>query len=128
VTGPQGDGLTDSSHAEDAERLAGDIAAQHLRRRPSGPLAGSQPPVSFNHPPGYRKQQCPGEIRRGVGEDIGCVADNDPSLTGGGDIDVVIAHCVVGDDLETGGVRQQGRVHMLGKRRNHGVRLGKSLL
>lgn len=94
-----GHGLADAAEADDAERLAGDLAADHVGRPPSTPFAGPYLPLALACPPSDRKQQRHGDVGGAICENAGRVGDDDAGSLGGRDVDVIVADAIVAEDL-----------------------------
>ena len=92
-------GLADATHADDAQALAGDAAAEHPGRRPAGPVTSRDHLGALDEAPGDGENQRHGHVRRVLGEDPGRVGDGDASFRGRVDVDVVDAVAEVGDEL-----------------------------
>ncbi len=102
IVAAPGDGLTDAAHADDANGLASDMRAQHLGRVPAGPLASADQSLALRRAAGGHQDQGHGDIGGGIGDGTGGVGDLQAGGAGGGDVDVVVAHPEIGEDLGAG--------------------------
>ena len=102
-----------SARADDPERGAVDVVAEVRSRLPRHPLAGGDRRGGLGQVARRRQQQRKGQVGGRVGEHVGRVADGDPALGGGLDVDVVVADGVVGD-------RRQARRRRPSARRRRG--------
>ncbi|MCY1222511.1 hypothetical protein D9M72_346060 [compost metagenome] len=91
--------LADAAKADDAERLAGDLAADHVGRAPSGPFAGPNLALPLARPARDCKQQRHGNVGGAVGQNTRCVGHDDIGGLGGRDVDVVVADAIISKDL-----------------------------
>ena len=112
--GPAADGLPDASQADDAQRLAADLGAQEVQRRPVFEAALAGAAVALDNPPRAGQHQGEGGVGGGVSEHIRGVAHRDAAGRGGRDINIVVAHAVVGDHLQLRGAIQQLDVDAVG--------------
>ena len=101
------DRLADAAVADDPERGAVHVDAQEVADVEPGPAALAEVGLGIGRPPRRREQQEEGEIGGGLVEHPWRVADRDPELGSGGDVDVVVAHGHVGDDLQPRRARPQ---------------------
>ena len=108
-----GDALADAAHAEDAQRAAMDVCAEHGLERPLLPLAFAQPALGFGDPARGRHQQGETEIGGGFGQDVRRVAGEDAGCAERIDIQVVVADADIGDHLQLRGVGHLGRTDAL---------------
>ncbi len=105
-----GDRSPDAPQADNAERCAAHVVTEQRRRMPRDPFAVLDVADALDNPAGGCQQQGEGEVSGRLGEDAGCVADDDPACVGGLHVDVVVADCHLADHLElrSGGVHQGG--------------------
>src|SRR5262245_49977624 len=96
------DCASDPPIADNPQRLSGQAGSEEQIEVPTTEFAGAQKCVSFDNPPGDGKNQSPGQIRRGISQNIGSVGDINPTLLRRGQIDIVITHRDIGDDLQSG--------------------------
>ncbi len=118
-------GLADAAVADDAERQAGEAAAEHERRRPLPRLAAAQEAVAFRNTPREREHERDRHLGRRVGEHVGRVRHDDAAALAFVEVDVVEADGVVRDDakLRPGGVEQLG-VDAVGQHRHEAIATG----
>ena len=107
--GPRRDRPSDAAAAHDAQELAGQAAAQHEIEAPSLPRARAHKPLAFAEPSRDGQDEGPGEIRRRIRQHIRRVRAVNPLRRGVRHIEVVVADGDVGDDLQRGPGRVDGR-------------------
>ncbi len=97
---PLGRRDADPAHADDAERLAAQAGAHHVRGPPARPFAGAQLALALAGTPRQhqhqRQRQCPRCSRSGT---PGVLVTVRPALLRGGDVDMVESHTEVAKDL-----------------------------
>ena len=98
--GAAGDRLTDASHADDAQPLAGDAVAEQAGRRPAGPVAGAEQLLALADPPRDAEDQRHDHVGGVVGQHARGVGHDDVPGAGGGQVDVVDAGAEVGEQLQ----------------------------
>ena len=76
------------------------IASGEMKGVPGAPLSGSHLSLPLGETTHNRRQQSERTVGDGLGEDIGGVAEGDPTCHTCGDIDVVDTHSHLGDDLQ----------------------------
>src|SRR5204863_67545 len=81
----------DAAEADDAERLAVDIGAEHHQRIPALVLAGPHHAVALDDPARRRKKKGEGEIRAGLGQHAGRMSDEHAAARRLRDVDMVQA-------------------------------------
>ena len=84
--------LADRAESDDAERRAGQIAAEQQLGRPLAPAPLAHQAVGFHDATRRGKQQCESELRRGVCQDAGRVTHRDAAGGRRHEIHVVEAH------------------------------------
>ena len=94
------DGVADVAHADDAEALAGDAAAQHPGRRPAGPFARGHDFRAFDDAARDGHDQRHGHVGGVVGQNAGRVGDGDAPAQRRGDVDIVDAGAEIGDQMQ----------------------------
>jgi hypothetical protein len=72
-------------------------------------LPGPAISVGFNEPASRRHQQCPGKVCRGISQHSRRICNHDFALGCSFNIDVVKAHCIVGENLH-----RRKRIHDFG--------------
>ena len=103
-------GTPEPAIPHDAELLAAQFGAQQEIKGPALPPAGADDAFGLAQPPRDGEDQREGEVRRGVGEHIGGVGDDNASRTCRRDVDVVVAdrhvrdHAEVASRLDDGGI------------------------
>ncbi len=119
------DRLADAAIADDTEHRAVHVDAQEVADVEPGPAALAEVGLGVGRPPRRREQQEEGEIGGGLVEHPRRVADRDPELGSGGEVDVVVAHGHVGDDLQPRRARPQDvGVDAIGEDADHRVHVG----
>ncbi len=88
----------DPAHAQDAQRLAGDVGAHHVGGAPSGPAPGADLAFPLAGPAGDHQQQGHRGIGGGVGEHPRGVRHDDSGLGRGLGVDVVVADAEVAQE------------------------------
>ncbi len=83
---------------------------QQLRRSPAGPASASNEPIAFDDAPRRGEDQSPGQIGGRIRQHIRRIRDNQSASVGGIQVDVVIAHGVVGQNPQPGGRFDQAGV------------------
>jgi hypothetical protein len=79
-----------------------DVGSQQGRRAEGPPLAFSNEPIPLGDAPRGGHEQRPREVRGGLGQDAGRVADRDAAARARRDVDVVVPDGEVRDDLQAG--------------------------
>ena len=74
----------------------------------------------------HRQDQCPGEIGGRVGQHVRSIRDYNALGCRGGEVDVVVPHGIVGEDLQSGCGGQQGRIDAIGQGADGRVRVVES--
>ena len=97
---PPRDRLADPPEPDDPERGAVDVRPHQQHRAPGLPLAGADVVVALREAARGGHEQRPREVRGGLGQDAGRVADRDAALRARRDVDVVEPDREVADDLE----------------------------
>ena len=93
--------LADAAHADDAEPLAPDAAAEHPGRRPSGPFAVvGEHRRALGQPPRHHQDQRHGHVGGVLGEDVRRIGHGDAVLDRGSDVDIIDAVAEIRDQLE----------------------------
>jgi hypothetical protein len=86
--------------ADDPELLAAQLRAEHEVQRPALPAASSDQPLPFPDAPGDGEDQPPGELRDRLGQHVWRVRHDDAPLLRRRNVDVLVAHGDVRDDLQ----------------------------
>jgi hypothetical protein len=94
------DGRANAAHADDAYSLAPNVDAAELLGSPPLPAAGSQGTLGLAEAAGGGEQEHEGGIGGGLIEDVGGVGDHHAALARRTNIDIVVSHGHVGDDLQ----------------------------
>ncbi len=94
----------------------------HCRKRPSRDVA-----VGLDHAAGRGHEQRPGEVGRGIGEDVGRVGDHDAAPRAGRHVDVVVADRDVGDHAQARPGREQRLVDDLADHADEALLAGQAL-
>ena len=115
--------LPDPAPADDPERLVGEVAPEHVRRMPRRPAALADLALAFDDPARDREQQRERDVGGRVGQHVGRVADRDPALSRGLEVDVVGADGEVGDRAHARRGVEQVAVNALRDGRQQRVRL-----
>jgi lipoprotein-anchoring transpeptidase ErfK/SrfK len=103
------DRRTDSSETDDANRGAVQIIAGEKVEAPLLPLTGPHQILSLGDATEAGEEKCQRRVGRGLGEDVGGVADRNPPNRAGGDVDVVHPYRQLGDHSQTrSGVQEFG--------------------
>ena len=112
---PARDGLADPAHADDAEALAGQAAAQHPGRRPAIETAGIHDLRAFIQAARHGKDQRHGDIGRVIGQHARRVGHGDAALDGALHVDIVHTGAKLGDEAQLlACARQKAAVDMVG--------------
>ncbi len=111
MMGPLRHRPSDPAHADQAERLARDVRAEHVGGPPAGPVAAPEMALALAGAAGRHEQERHREIGRRVGEHVRRVRDGDPAGLGGLDVDVVEADAEIGHQLRPAGL---GGEHLVG--------------
>jgi hypothetical protein len=111
---PPGYSAADAAEADDAECLAMDVAPKEDHVLPLSELALADVAIRLDDAAGGGHEERPGEVSRGLGEDVGSIRDDDPARGRRRHVDVVEADGHVGHHLEIGARGQQRRVDGVG--------------
>ena len=99
----------DPARPDHAEALALEALAEHELEREAPRLAGAEHPVALGHAAEQRERERDRELGGRAREHVRRVRDDDAARAGGGEVDVVDADAVVGDDLQPGAGLRRGR-------------------
>ena len=123
------DGLADAAHAQDAQRCAMHVGAGKLVEDAAlVPEAGAHEALGLAQSPRGRHHQREAQIRRCLGQHIGCVGHQHAAHGAGLDVDVVVADADIAHGLDRGaGVEQRG-VDALAAVAHHAVLAVQALL
>jgi hypothetical protein len=92
--------LADAAHADDAEHLARQLAAEKRRRRPAGPLARADQFHTFAHPARDADDSRHRQVGGILGEDAGRIRDQNPALGRRLEVDMIGPRSEIGDEAE----------------------------
>jgi len=114
--GPPCHGSPDAAHADDAEALAPDAAAEHPGGRPAGPaVVGADDLRTLDEAPCHRHDEGHGHVGGILGQNARRIGDRDAARQGGLDIDVVDASAEIGDQFQLiAGLVEDGLVDAVG--------------
>ena len=112
----------DPTHADQTQRLPGDLGAQHVRGSPAGPLPCPQMTLTLSRPARDHQEERHRGVGSGIGEDVGCIGDGQPAGLGCFGIDVVEADAEVGEKSRAPWLRREHlRVELVGHGAEQGV-------
>ncbi len=116
------DRLTDAPHADNAEALAGDAAAQHPGWRPAGPIVGGDRVGALDDAPRDGKDQRHRHVGCIIGQHAGRVGDGESALQGRRNVNIVNAVAEIGDQFHlVARLLDQRRVDAVGNSRHEDV-------
>ncbi len=92
-----GGGDADAAETDAAQHLAPERAADEMCRAPAAPVSGAQFALAFAGAAGRHQHQGEGDIGCRIGQHARRVGDGNALRPGGGDIDMVEADTVIGD-------------------------------
>jgi hypothetical protein len=127
AAGAASHGLTDAAIADDPQRRAVDLRSQIPSRLPGQPVAIQDGLHRGQQLAGGRQQQREREIGGRVGENVRGVAERDAACPEGFDVDVVVAHRVVGDRLQARAPFEQPLVYAIGEQDQQPICLARPL-
>ena len=112
----------DAAEADDADGFAGDFGADHMRRPPAAPFAGTQLAFPFPAAARYGQQQQHGDVGGAVGQYARRIGDDDALLLGGSDVDVIEADSEIAEDFRPDSIALEKRSRQsVGNGRQHRI-------
>src|SRR5205823_3281863 len=100
------------------------VLAEVTARLPGHPVSLADRSGGLGQPPGGGQKQGKGQVRSGVGEHVGGVADRDRARGGRLEVDVVVTGGVVGNGPQSGRSLDQLGVDTIGQQRQQTFGLG----
>ena len=116
--------MPDAPESHDAQGLAEQGLPEQLIERPAVPLARADEALAFAEAAGGGEHQREGELRGGLGQNVGRVRRHDVSRGERAEVEVVHADRTVRDDLELGRALEDARVDPIEQQAHERVGVG----